>query len=336
MDECPYFGKCAGCRLQHTPYERQIENKLKQVRSALGFDDVKAYFSSAFGCRNRMDFFFGKPAIGLRDRAGKIIDIEMCAIANSTVRRLFAEIRAGFRNPCKAFSGAIVRAPCSDSGIVFVLDSRSSKIREAVKQVRNFSTSAKNVVIKCDDNIFAVKGSEYLQAEYLGKRFTFPAEGFFQNNDAVAEMMHRHVRQMLGKYDTGGAELLDLYAGAGTFGSINADMFSKVCLFESSCLAQNLPENCAFYHKDAEQVRNLKFSRPVYVITDPPRTGMSMKVIEHLRSLKPEVIVYVSCNLMQVRKDILKLGCRIKSAAMFDMFPHTYHIETVAELEQNI
>jgi len=84
---------------------------------------------------------------------------------------------------------------------------------------------------------------------------------------------------------------------------------------------------------DAKNLKKLKFIQPLFVITDPPRSGMHPKTIEQLNILKPEIILYVSCNVEQLAKDIIKLkDYKIKSAAIFDLFPQTNHIEVIIEL----
>ena len=81
------------------------------------------------------------------------------------------------------------------------------------------------------------------------------------------------------------------------------------------------------------QIGRLKFTSPLYVITDPPRVGMEQKAIAELHKLKPEVIIYISCSVEQLQKDLAKFkGYVLKSAALFDLFPQTNHMEAVVEL----
>ncbi|MBS3161724.1 23S rRNA (uracil-5-)-methyltransferase RumA, partial [Candidatus Woesearchaeota archaeon] len=77
----------------------------------------------------------------------------------------------------------------------------------------------------------------------------------------------------------------------------------------------------------------IKTTGKTYVITDPPRSGMHPKTIQQLNVIKPEVIIYISCNIEQLGKDLEKFpGYKIKNAAMFDMFPQTNHIEAIVEM----
>jgi len=77
----------------------------------------------------------------------------------------------------------------------------------------------------------------------------------------------------------------------------------------------------------------MDLSRPLCIILDPPRSGMHPKTVKHLNELKPEVLIYVSGNPKRRGNDLLTLNSyNIKSAALFDMFPQTPHMETVIEL----
>ena len=78
---------------------------------------------------------------------------------------------------------------------------------------------------------------------------------------------------------------------------------------------------------------NLEKIKPLFVILDPPRSGMHQKTINHLNQLLPEVIIYISCNPQQLGKDIPRFRkYKIKSVALFDFFPQTFHSEVIAEL----
>ena len=158
----------------------------------------------------------------------------------------------------------------------------------------------------------------------------------------MAEKMLEYVHALLGKHDTKQAALLDLYGGVGTFGIILADLFQSVTTVESvpSCvkaaeknIAENKVPNVKATLLDAMQLKKLTLQKPLFVVTDPPRSGMHPKTIQQLNVLQPEVIIYVSCNIQQLAKDLPKFkNYQIKSAALFDLFPQTPHVEAIVEL----
>ena len=163
----------------------------------------------------------------------------------------------------------------------------------------------------------------------------------------MAEVMHAYCRNLLKGYapneDLKEMHLLDLYGGVGTFAIINADLFKTSITVESvkQCtdsaeknIKENSIANCKAMTLDARYIKKLTLPQPLVVITDPPRSGMHPDTILHLNKIKPKLIIYVSCNLEQLEKDIPKFkDYEIKSAALFDLFPQTPHSETIVELQ---
>ena len=360
---CPYFGKCGGCSSQHLDYNIQLENKKKALAHAVQFQDIKVFSGKEYYYRNRMDMIFHATGIGLRKRSEwyTLIDVEKCVIANERVNDLIQEVRDFFKEAdyfdIKKKSGtfryAVIRASDEDSSISIVLNSESKRITEAIEKVKEFAlqTTANNVVAtyvpsnsaeSISDDFFVIKGKDMLTKKYIGRQFFYSVQGFFQNNDEMAEKMHEYCNELLKNYNTKDANLLDLYGGVGTFGINNAELFKGTTIIESlkQCIdAANINikvnniQNIKAILLDAIQLKKAQLSRPLFVITDPPRTGMHQKTIEQLKMLKPEVIIYISCNTEQLKKEVLKFKqYKVKSAALFDLFPQTNHSEAIVEL----
>lgn len=363
---CSYFGECGGCSLQHVDYEKQIEQKKKIVENSIKFSDIQVFSDKPYNYRNRMDFIFGKNMIGSRKKHKwyHVVDTEKCVIANERINELLKEVRDAFldcdsfdlNKQTGAFKFVVIRCPSLDSSVTFILNEKSSKLGEAVEKIKGFAkkTSADNILVAYADDkssvafgeeYFAAKGKDMVKEKLLEKNFSYYIQGFFQNNTIVAEKMQKYCHDILSRYDTKNAHLLDLYGGVGTFGIMNADLFKSVTIIESvkSCIdaaniniKENNIKNASALVLDAAQLKKIKLPKPLFVITDPPRTGMDNKTIEELKKLKPEVIIYISCNVQQLGKDILKFKqYKIKSAAIFDLFPQTPHIEAIVELVSN-
>ncbi len=359
---CLYFGTCGGCTGQHIPYELQLENKKKHVEQALKVSNINVFSSKPYAYRNRMDFLFTNNGLGLRKKgnAFDLVDVEKCVISEEKINVLLKEVRDYFKNVDAfdqrkkrgTFRYAVIRIS-EKTSISFVLNAQSSDLQRADDLIRTFSqiTTAGIVTVArvpadieetFSDEFYVVKGEDSLQQTYLGKIFTYSTQGFFQNNHELAEKMHCYVRELLQTYPTSQGMLLDLYSGVGAFAIINADLFKEVIAIEDfpasverarkNCLLNNVT-NVQAICSDVKKLSKLSLRKPLYVITDPPRSGMDMQVISELNKLEPEIIIYVSCNLQQLAKDIPKFkNYTIKSAALFDLFPQTYHSETVAEL----
>ncbi|MEM4638073.1 MAG: 23S rRNA (uracil(1939)-C(5))-methyltransferase RlmD [Candidatus Woesearchaeota archaeon] len=365
---CPYFGKCGGCSSQNISYEQQLINKRKIVARNTGVDvtSVKVFSDKPFYYRNRMDFIFHSRGVGLRERGNwkNIVDIEKCMISNEKLNILLREVRDYFRGvdafdvkkKIGTYRYVVIRTPRNHSSLSFVLNEDSMKIGDAIEKIKEYSkiSYADNIVVtyvpkdtdsSISENFFVVKGSDMLKEVLLGNTFEYSVQGFFQNNSALAEKMHEYVNQLIKGLQTSSMNLLDLYAGVGTFGINNSYFFKKVFIVESDkhCInsakanieANNI-RNAEAILLDASNLKKLKLENPLFVITDPPRSGMHPKTIEELKRIKPKNIIYISCNIEQLGRDLKKFSeYKLKSVAMFDLFPQTPHIETIIELELN-
>ncbi|MDP2907300.1 MAG: 23S rRNA (uracil(1939)-C(5))-methyltransferase RlmD [Nanoarchaeota archaeon] len=360
---CTYFGSCGGCSSQHIDYTIQLENKKKALVQNIKFEDVKVFSDKEYYYRNRMDMIFHPQGIGFRKKGQwqNIIDVEKCVISNEKLNNLIKEVRNFFKGvdsfDLKRHTGTyhyvVIRTPSNDSSLSFVLNEDSNNLSTAVEKVKEFSekTTANNVIItytskdsdmSISDEFFAVKGKDMIREKYLGKEFLFPVQGFFQNNSTMAEKMHEYCNGLLKKYETKNASLLDLYAGVGTFGINNSALFKQVMILENDKLSiqaaeENMKNNNITNIKttllDAKHLGRLELQKPLFIIMDPPRSGMHPKTIEQLNILKPEVMIYISCNVEQLGKDLPKFkDYEIRSAALFDLFPQTAHCEAIVEL----
>ena len=339
---CAYFGKCQGCSLQQVEYALQLENKRKRLVKMINFDDVKVFSDTPYYYRNRLELFWSKNALCLRGKGG-LIPIEQCVIVEEKINVLITKINAFFAG-CEDFHGVVIRSSSKASSISFACSTASE---EFIEKVKLFNTTADTVLVTITDDFYGadyivIKGDDFLEEDILGKKFIFPIQGFFQNNTKMMQKMQSHVHSLLRKYPTIGGELLDLYAGVGTFGMVNAALFKNITLVENfkpaiEAAEKNLRLNTIKHGRalvlSGGQTGRVWFTSPLYVITDPPRIGMEQKAIIELNRLKPEVIIYVSCNVEQLQKDILKFKqYKVKSATLFDLFPQTKHSEAVVEL----
>lgn len=366
---CPYFGTCGGCSLQHLDYSSQLNNKKKLLAKLIGFEDIEVVNDNPYHYRNRMDFIFSPAGLGFRKKKDYkfIVPIEKCVISNEELNKLLSEVRSFFKGAdyfdivkkSGTFRYAVIRTPFGDSSISFVLNEDSSRINDATSKIEEFAkiTSAKNIVvayvpsnsdISISENYFVVKGNEFLKTTLYGKEFFFHSQGFFQNNSNMNEKMQEYCNKILSSYNKNNElknkYLLDLYGGVGTFGIINSHLFKRTTIVEKEentikVAKQNIEHNKlanveAIAMEDRKIVK-LNLKQPLFVIADPPRSGMHIKTISHLKEISPEVIIYISCNPEQLGKDVKKFkDYSITKATMFDLFPQTQHMESIVVLER--
>ncbi|MGB9808767.1 MAG: class I SAM-dependent RNA methyltransferase, partial [Caldanaerobacter sp.] len=146
--------------------------------------------------------------------------------------------------------------------------------------------------------------------------------------------------------DVSGKVVFDLYCGTGTIGIIMAPVAKKVFgieIVEEAVISArensklNGLDNIEFLAGDVSKKLKEINEKPDVVIVDPPRAGINLRTIEDISKLSPEKIIYVSCNPETFVRD-LKLfnekGYSVKKIKLIDMFPHTYHVESVGLLEK--
>ena len=176
-------------------------------------------------------------------------------------------------------------------------------------------------------------------------RFKINPKSFYQTNSEQAFKLYSFVAEFAEL--EAGDTVYDLYTGTGTIAQFVAGMCSRVVGIEyveeaiadaKENAAMNGIDNCTFYAGDMAKVLDDDFvsrnGRPNVIITDPPRAGMHEKVVEQLLSIGARRIVYVSCNPATQARDLALLSEKydIRRIQPVDMFPHTQHVENVAEL----
>ena len=176
-------------------------------------------------------------------------------------------------------------------------------------------------------------------------QFTIRPQTFYQTNSHQAQRLYSFVAQFAEL--TPNDLVYDLYTGTGTIALFLSHLCRHVVgieYVEDSIVAarenalQNHIDNTEFHAGDMAQVLTSDFvaahGRPDVVVTDPPRAGMHEKVVGQLLAMRPRKIVYVSCNPATQARDLAMLATQYKVARIqpVDMFPHTQHVENIAEL----
>ncbi|MBH69762.1 MAG: 23S rRNA (uracil(1939)-C(5))-methyltransferase RlmD [Flavobacteriales bacterium] len=197
-----------------------------------------------------------------------------------------------------------------------------------------------------DQKIILFHGKEYIQEELDGLLFNIGAKSFFQTNSNQAKILYRKTKELanIKKNEV----VYDLYTGTGTIAQFVANSAKKVIGIDSVIegieaafinAKQNNITNCSFYCGDMKEIFSEHFIKknghPDIIIADPPREGMHKKVIEQILKIKPNRIIYVSCNSATQARDINILSdiYKIKKIQPVDMFPQTHHVENIVSLE---
>ncbi len=344
-----------------------LNNKIKH------FPELQIYFKDEYFYRNRMDFVFCTEGLGLRQKGNfrKKIPIEKCFIADEKINILVYEINKWlYENKekldifdVKKNSGtlryAVIRTAkffdCST--VTFILNKDSEKILENKDLLIKYKENSKasNILIgfvKHNSDLSStleyeiIKGSDLLWEKLCGFNYFYHSQGFFQNNPFVLQDMMNFIKYNINeRYD----ELFDLYGGVGTFGIFLSDKADKIFIADNSNLSllaaeRNLQENniknATIINFDDKKPDILlesisKDNKKIFVI-DPPRAGMHKNTLKLIFDILPDKIIYISCNPKQLSLELSLLiqKYNIVKNAIFDMFPQTEHIETIAILQK--
>jgi len=199
-----------------------------------------------------------------------------------------------------------------------------------------------------DQEVICYHGQEYITEVMEDLRFKIDAKSFYQTNSKQAYELYKITRDFAQL--RGNEVVYDLYTGTGTIAQFIAKQAKKVIGIEAipEAIAKakqnakdNQIDNCEFVTGDMKKVFTKEFvnkhGQPDLIITDPPREGMHKDVVRVLLELKPQRIVYVSCNSATQARDLelLAPNYKILQVKPVDMFPQTHHVENVVALELN-
>lgn len=198
-----------------------------------------------------------------------------------------------------------------------------------------------------DQDVICFAGEATITEAMEDLRFRVGPKSFYQTNAAQALVLYQVARDMAGLQ--GHETVYDLYTGTGTIANFVARTAKKVVGIEAIAAAIedarvnatiNTIENTLFFAGDMRDVLNMDFikqhGQPDVIITDPPRAGMHVDVVQRLLEIGASRIVYISCNPATQARDIALLDAMyaVKAVQPVDMFPHTYHVENVVLLEK--
>jgi 23S rRNA (uracil1939-C5)-methyltransferase len=190
-----------------------------------------------------------------------------------------------------------------------------------------------------------VVGGEARIRDAIGRfAFEISANSFFQTNTAAAERLYETVVDYAGL--SGGETVLDLYSGTGTIPIYLSARCREVVGIEivgsavedaERNAALNGVTNCRFIRGDILEGLAAVDRQPEVMVIDPPRVGMAKEVVDRVLRMGPQRIVYVSCNPATLARDLalLKESYRVLEIQPVDMFPHTFHVESVARLSKH-
>jgi 23S rRNA (uracil1939-C5)-methyltransferase len=355
---CKHFGQCGGCHYQNMTYADQLAAKTEILRDQLTRIgrienppvEPAVPSPSEWNYRNHVQFHLTREGklgfvsifpLSLRDasrgkgrRSDGILPITECHLPETPLNELWPQLEF---DPGLGLERVSLRLG-ADGESMLILESEETPELEIEADLSAVHLREGETVV--------MAGEDYITIEVRGRSFRVSAASFFQVNTSMAGKMVEHVLASLPLSPA--ATVLDLYCGVGLFSAFVAPHASRVIGIESSSSAcedyvVNLDEfdNAELYEGAAEDILpNLvgRINNSPYAFIDPPRAGMESHVLDALQDIGPERIAYISCEPSTLARDARRLiegGYRLIKVTPFDLFPQTYHIESISFFERS-
>jgi len=337
---CKHFGECGGCHYQNMPYEVQLEAKTEILRGQLQrIGKIEnPPLQRIVGCpnpwnyRNHVQFHITNAGkLGYVGANGnQIIPIKECHLPNESINALWPQLEFD----SDALIERVSLRTGVDDDLILILESDELEAPELELE------AGISVVHLTEDDALVMAGEDYILMQVLSRRFRVLASSFFQVNTVIAEKMVEH---LLRKLPLPAKSILDVYSGVGLFSAFLAPKCERLIGIESSSsacedFAVNLDEfdHVELYEGMAEEVIPHLEAEQAIVLVDPPRAGVDKVALDGIREFAPPVIAYVSCDPSTLARDAARLiagGYHLADVTPFDMFPQTYHIESISLFE---
>ena len=359
---CPHFGVCGGCHYQHADYATQLGYKQSILRETLerGGVPVPAQIDllsgSELGYRNRIRLAFDAAGnAGYRGRSSHaVVPISVCPIAAPLLvaaALAFAEVARPFAPALRPTEIALFCDSDETALLATVFIANPAKLRFdevalALKQRIPALTGAELVVEGSSGRqgpaqpprTLAHWGVTSLRYRSAGFDYRVDHGAFFQVNRWLVDALVDRVTA-----NHTGTLAWDLFAGVGLFARRLTASFERVVAVESApASTAALEENLRGSVGAAVPAETLAFlrhhnrsSRPDFIVVDPPRTGLGAETTAQLGEIAAPQLAYVSSDPATLARDLRSLidsGYAIESIALADLFPQTFHLETVVQL----
>ena len=303
------------------------ENYIKNLFNSYKVNEIEASLFNNY--RNKVTFHIFNSKLGFyNSNSNDLVEIDNCLLLDKDINNLIPKIKTLDLTNIKEI---MIRKAVFNNEILMSFKGNINK-----EKLKEFGKENNITSLSLNDDV--IYGKSYIKEIINNLEYTINKDSFFQVNTTCMIKLYDKVKE----YAKKGNNLLDLYCGTGTIGMYLKDSYKYILGVEENSFAINSfninkkinnIKNIDFKCMDASNIKIGDFDT---VVVDPPRSGLSKKVINNLLNKKCKRIVYVSCNPKTLYKDIklLEESYKVISLTPFNMFPKTKHIETVCLLEK--
>lgn len=329
--KCPYFSKCGGCQFQNITYENTIKYKKEKIVNIFSkhkisiFPEVITNISS-YNYRNKITLKVNNYKIGFYiNKTHNLVEINKCLLANPAINKTIPLIKRF--NICNGE----VTIRCNQNAEVLIIINSNDNLNIDITYLKS-QIKLVGIII----NAKTYYGNNFLFERMNNLLFKISYDSFFQINPYIASKLFQIISDNIDSSD----KVLDLYCGVGTLSLMAAKKAQKALGIE---VVPNAIIN-ALFNARVNDLNNTQFVindastaiskiKPDFnkIIVDPPRSGLTKNIIDVLLKIKPDAIIYVSCDPQTLVRDFTLLSSiyEIKKSYILDMFSYTYHIETI-------
>lgn len=333
---CPFNSKCGGCNIEHLDYTEENHYKEEKVKDILikylsiNESIIKSIkYHEPYNYRNKIVLHGKDKKLGLYQKnTNEIIEIDYCYLVNDKINNLISILKDNNKN----ITEAIIKTSN---------DNKTSMIK-ITGEVKDINSILNNTDVLIINDKYYTKEKDII-TKIGNYKYHENINSFFQINNTLTKELYDEIKNTIKKIKP--TNVLDLYCGTGTIGIYISKYCDNITGIDSN--KSNIED--ANKNKELNKINNIvficnkveneiaNFKDIDYVIVDPPRKGLDNKTKDYLKEWKSlKGIVYVSCDIITLARDLKELeeDFKVLEVTPFNMFPRTYHCETIAVLER--
>lgn len=324
--KCKSFNECGGCSFLHLSFNEEKKKKIDFINKLFNTNVKEILTNNEYNYRNKATFHVKNGVIGYySENTNNLVEFDKCLLLDERINEIYSILKKMNLN---YIFEVVVRTSKSSVMVIFKGDTNDFDYNPLVNKVKIDS-------LYLNDKL--LYGNAYIIEELGNIKYSIYPNAFFQVNTDNMKIMYDKVKEYAGN----GNKLLDLYCGTGTIGIYLKENFEEVTGIEvnkEAILNANINKslnnlsNINFICGDASIAKNNNYD---VIVVDPPRSGLSNKVINFLNKSDAKTIVYVSCNPKTLKRDLdLLAKYSMTKLECINMFNKTKHCEVITALDK--
>lgn len=324
--KCKSFNECGGCSFLHLSFNEEKKKKIDFINKLFNTNVKEILTNNEYNYRNKATFHVKNGVIGYySENTNNLVEFDNCLLLDERINEVYNTLK---NIDLSNISEVIIRTSKSSVMVIFKGDTNDFDYNPLVNKIKIDS-------LYLNDKL--LYGNAYIIEELGNIKYSIYPNAFFQVNTDNMKIMYDKVKEYAGN----GNKLLDLYCGTGTIGIYLKENFKEVTGIEvnrEAILNANINKslnnlsNINFICGDASIAKNNNYN---VIVVDPPRSGLSNKVISFLNKSNAKTIVYVSCNPKTLKRDLDLLNkYKVTKLECINMFNKTKHVECICKLEK--